>query len=97
MRILFAFAGGSGHVDPLLPIAGAAEAAGHTVAITGKAAVVPTVEALGFSVFPSRAGASEPATERLPLLELSAECEDAVRGTASPVALGTAGPPTSSR
>jgi UDP:flavonoid glycosyltransferase YjiC (YdhE family) len=33
MRILFTFVGGSGHFDPLIPIARAAEAAGHAVGI----------------------------------------------------------------
>ena len=32
LRILFTFVGGQGHFDPLVPIAGAATAAGHTVA-----------------------------------------------------------------
>jgi UDP:flavonoid glycosyltransferase YjiC (YdhE family) len=36
MRILFTFAGGSGHLEPLIPIARAAEAAGHTVAFSGR-------------------------------------------------------------
>jgi len=35
MRILFSFTGGLGHVEPLIPVARAAEAAGHTVAVTG--------------------------------------------------------------
>jgi hypothetical protein len=33
-RILFAFAGGQGHFDPLVPLARAAAAAGHHVAVT---------------------------------------------------------------
>jgi len=78
LRVLFAFAGGSGHVDPLVPIAAAAEARGHTVAVTGKAAIVPAVEALGFSVFPTGPGGTELSTKRLPLLELSSEREDEV-------------------
>ena len=37
-RILFAFAGGQGHFDPLVPLARAAAAAGHDVAVTGRGA-----------------------------------------------------------
>jgi UDP:flavonoid glycosyltransferase YjiC (YdhE family) len=51
MRILFTFAGGSGHLDPLVPLARAAEAAGHTVAFVGRPWMVPKVEALGFQAF----------------------------------------------
>jgi UDP:flavonoid glycosyltransferase YjiC (YdhE family) len=35
MRILFTFIGGAGHFEPRIPIARAAEAAGHTVAVAG--------------------------------------------------------------
>src|SRR3954469_25014628 len=51
MRILFTFAGGSGHLEPLVPIARAAQAAGHTVAFVGRPWMVPKVEALGFQAF----------------------------------------------
>ena len=37
MRILFAFAGGQGHFEPLVPLAQAVVAAGHDVAVTGRA------------------------------------------------------------
>ena len=53
MRILFTFAGGSGHLDPLVPIARAAAAAGHVVAFAGRPWMVSKVEALGFVCFPS--------------------------------------------
>jgi UDP:flavonoid glycosyltransferase YjiC (YdhE family) len=76
MRILFAFAGGSGHLDPLLPVAAAAEAAGHTVAVTGRTALVPTIEALGFTAFPTGSGGRDAPGERLPLLPVSMERED---------------------
>ena len=36
MRVLFTFAGGSGHADPLVPIAEAVRAAGHDVAFFGR-------------------------------------------------------------
>lgn len=73
MRILFAFAGGSGHLDPLVPIARAARAAGHTVAFTGKGSIVSGIDVPGASVFPS--GPDTP-PERLPLREVDTERED---------------------
>lgn len=51
VRILFTFAGGSGHLEPLVPIARAAQAAGHTVAFAGRPWMRPKVEALGFVGF----------------------------------------------
>jgi UDP:flavonoid glycosyltransferase YjiC (YdhE family) len=51
VRMLFTFAGGSGHLDPLVPIARAAEAAGHTIAFAGRPWMIPKVEALGLSAF----------------------------------------------
>jgi len=66
VRILFNFAGGSGHLDPLVPIARAAEAAGHVVAFAGRPWMVPKVEALGYACFPS--GSDEGLTpRRIPL------------------------------
>ena len=76
MRILFAFTGGRGHADPLVPIAHAAEDAGHTVAFTGRPALVPAVEALGFSVFATGPDARNTPPRRIPLRELDAERED---------------------
>lgn len=79
MRILFTFVGaGSGHVDPLIPIARAAEAAGHTVAFTGSPAMVPTVKREGLTVFPTGPAEDALAAKRIPLRELSAEREDNV-------------------
>jgi UDP:flavonoid glycosyltransferase YjiC (YdhE family) len=49
MRILFTFAGGSGHLEPLISIARAAEATGHTIAFAGRPWMIPQVEALGFA------------------------------------------------
>jgi UDP:flavonoid glycosyltransferase YjiC (YdhE family) len=51
VRMLFTFAGGSGHLEPLIPIARAAEAADHVVAFAGRPWMVPKVEALGFPAF----------------------------------------------
>ncbi len=75
MRVLFAFAGGRGHAQPLVPIARAAAVAGHTVAFTGKARIVAALEELGFTVFPSGPGGSDP-PKRVPLRRLDPEKED---------------------
>ncbi|WP_238014513.1 glycosyltransferase [Dactylosporangium sp. AC04546] len=53
MRLLFAFAGGNGHFQPLVPLARAAVAAGHTVAVTGQPALMPHVEKAGLTALPS--------------------------------------------
>jgi UDP:flavonoid glycosyltransferase YjiC (YdhE family) len=72
MRILFTFAGGSGHLEPLVPIARATEAAGHTVAFVGRPWMVPKVEALGFAAF--AAGSDAGLTpQRLPLAQVDLE------------------------
>ncbi len=77
MRILFTFAGGSGHVNPLIPLAREAEAAGHVVAFASRHSMVATVEAHGFTVFTT--GSPEPSIpERIPLQPLDAEREDRV-------------------
>jgi UDP:flavonoid glycosyltransferase YjiC (YdhE family) len=78
VRILFAFTGTSGHLDPLVPIARAAQAVGHTIAFAGRPSMVRSVEALGFRIFATETGRTEPPPERLPLLALDAEREDSV-------------------
>ena len=72
MRILFTFAGGSGHLEPLVPIARAAKAAGHTVAFAGRPWMIPKVEALGFPAFAT--GSDVGLTpKRLPLADVDLE------------------------
>ena len=73
MRILFAFTGGRGHVEPLVPLARAADAAGHTVAFAGRPSVLPAVEALGFDAFPTEPPGKS--AERIPLQPLDPERE----------------------
>ncbi|WP_326694124.1 glycosyltransferase [Streptomyces sp. NBC_01766] len=51
MRILFTFIGGSGHFRPLIPVARAARAAGHTVAFAGGGRRGPEITAAGFTAF----------------------------------------------
>jgi len=72
VRILFTFAGGSGHLEPLLPIARAAEAAGHAVAFAGRPWMIPKVEALGFCGFATGSDVGL-APERLPLAAVDVE------------------------
>ena len=52
LRILFAFVGGRGHLEPLLPIAHAARAAGHEVAMAADAWMVDAVTAAGLPTLP---------------------------------------------
>jgi UDP:flavonoid glycosyltransferase YjiC (YdhE family) len=78
VRILFAFTGGSGHLDPLVPIACAARAADHTVAFTGHADTLATVETLGFKAFPTGRTSAKPLVRRTALQPLDAEREDEV-------------------
>ncbi|MGW3181707.1 glycosyltransferase [Kitasatospora sp. NPDC001119] len=51
MRILFTFIGGSGHFRPLIPVARAAQAAGHTVAVAGSGGRTAEITAAGFTAF----------------------------------------------
>lgn len=51
LRMLFTSAGGSGHSDPLLPLAFAAQARGHAVAFATRPWMVSSLEALGLPVF----------------------------------------------
>lgn len=76
MRFLFTFAGGSGHFEPLAPLARAALAAGHTVAFAGQAAMLAAIEAAGFLAF-ATAGATLSATPvRQPLLKVDRTREE---------------------
>lgn len=74
MRILFTFAGGSGHLEPLLPFAEAALGAGHTVAFAGRSSAIEALPGRGFTTFPE---ASPPRpVEITPLLEVDMEREE---------------------
>lgn len=75
MRLLFAFAGGNGHFQPLVPLARAAVAAGHTVAVTGQPRLVPLIERAGFPGLPSGSWPDGPA-QRTPLAPVDRERED---------------------
>ena len=73
MRILFAFTGGRGHLEPLLPLAEAARAAGHAVAFAGRPSMLPVVERLGFEGFAAEEAGKPP--KRIPLQALDSERE----------------------
>lgn len=75
VRVLFTFAGGTGHVLPLVPIARAAERAGHLVAFAGQERMRPIVEEMGFRAFPSGGATLLEAGERKPLLQFDPQRE----------------------
>jgi len=75
LRILFTFAGGTGHFQPLIPVARAARAAGHIVAFAGQTGMVSAVEAAGFTPFDTGGSSLLDATERTALLAPDAERE----------------------
>src|SRR5947209_11742095 len=51
VRVLFTFAGGTGHFLPLLPFAQAATDAGHEVAVGGQEKLLPLIEQNGYEAF----------------------------------------------
>lgn len=75
MRLLFTFIGGHGHFVPLVPIARAAQAAGHTVAFGCSPSMTQVVAAAGFTTFMLGSG-SVSTPERMPLRPLDAARED---------------------
>ncbi|MGZ8594568.1 MAG: glycosyltransferase [Actinomycetota bacterium] len=77
MRFLLGFAGGIGHFLPLAPIARAAQAAGHTVAVAGRPQHAAAVEALGLDVF-SIGEDADVSGSRTPLRPLNPRLEDRV-------------------
>lgn len=89
MRVLFTYAGGSGHADPLVPIADAVRASGHFAAFFGRRSAAASIDANGFTLF---ADPDDPALTTgdaaaiTPLLELDMEREYRdMRGFADPI------------
>jgi UDP:flavonoid glycosyltransferase YjiC (YdhE family) len=75
---LCTYAGGSGHADPLVPVAGAVRAAGHDVAFFGRRSAAAALDANGFTLFADaddRALAAGDDAAITPLLELDMERE----------------------
>ena len=60
MRILFAFVGGAGHYEPLVPIARAAVAAGHAVTFACRPSMVAVVLGDGFAASGAGPDVEEP-------------------------------------
>jgi UDP:flavonoid glycosyltransferase YjiC (YdhE family) len=75
MRALFTFAGGSGHLEPLVPIARAVREAGHTVAFSGRPAAAARVRELAFEMFVTGPPGPEAPATRTPLLDVDLERE----------------------
>jgi UDP:flavonoid glycosyltransferase YjiC (YdhE family) len=76
VRVLFAFVGGPGHGDPLVPIARAAVGAGHDVAFACRASLADAWSASGFEVFPLGQAGARPARSMKPLLEVDVAREE---------------------
>jgi UDP:flavonoid glycosyltransferase YjiC (YdhE family) len=68
-RMLFTFAGGTGHFLPLVPFARAAERAGHLVAFGAQPGMMATVAEAGFSAYDTGGRTLLVTVERTPLLE----------------------------
>jgi UDP:flavonoid glycosyltransferase YjiC (YdhE family) len=92
VRLLFTFAGGSGHLEPLVALVRAARDAGHDVALSGRPAIASRVRDLGFEMHVTGPPGPQAPAERTPLLEFSAEREDRVLrdGFAGRIARGRA-------
>jgi UDP:flavonoid glycosyltransferase YjiC (YdhE family) len=64
MRALISFVGGEGHLQPLIPLALAASAAGHEVTVSGAAALAPVAAASGLAFV---ASGPDAVSQRVPL------------------------------
>ncbi|GAA4263473.1 glycosyltransferase [Dactylosporangium darangshiense] len=81
MRVLFAFAGGNGHLQPLLPLARAAAGRGHAVAVTGRPGVLPKdFEGFPAGTDPADPEAGRPALARLDRIREEREFRDGFGG-----------------
>lgn len=85
VRVLLSFVGGTGHAEPMVPIAHVLRDAGHTVAFVGHPRYLPALEARGFCSFEvdgqlatGRRHLEGAAQERRPLLEPNQLHEDRV-------------------
>jgi UDP:flavonoid glycosyltransferase YjiC (YdhE family) len=78
VRVLLSFAGGTGHAQPMVPIARALQAAGHDVAFCGDARYLPRLETQGFAVVGVQDGKPIGSTGRGPLVAPDLEHEDRV-------------------
>jgi len=76
VRVLFTFAGGIGHFQPLIPLASAVAAAGHTVAFAASPARRAAIEAAGFTAFAVGEARGGAVPQRKPLLVPDRDRED---------------------
>lgn len=76
MRILFTFAGGNGHFQPLVPIAKNAQQKGHHVLFAGQKAMESMITAAGFLASVTSGETLSTSPKRRPLLPLDSERED---------------------
>ena len=77
VRLLFSFAGGHGHFEPMVPLARAAAAGGHEIAATGRADMLDAITARGFPAFESAGEWAAPdRTKRYPLVAYDPANED---------------------
>ncbi len=76
MRLLVTFAGGRGHLEPLLPLADAARSLGHDVAIAGAAGFASSIRRRGYPFFPIGDLPSPQPRQRIPLARLDLDKED---------------------
>ena len=67
MRILFTFAGGTGHFQPLRSTAAAMATAGHEIAFGAQAAMLPAIAEAGFHGFDTGGATIRAAATRAPL------------------------------
>jgi UDP:flavonoid glycosyltransferase YjiC (YdhE family) len=73
LQLLVSAVGGEGHLQPLLPLARAAAAAGHAVTVTGALALAPVVQATGLAFVPTEPNV---VPRRVPLQPLDRDRED---------------------
>ena len=78
MRFLCTFAGGTGHLEPTLPVARALRQRGHEVAYACQEALLPTVERAGFPAHGTGGATVLAASERRPLLPVDRAAEEDV-------------------
>ena len=67
VRMLFTFAGGEGHLQPLLPLARAAVERGHEVTVSGAASLGRVVASAGFGFEPTGPDVTPRRTELVPI------------------------------
>ena len=76
MRVLFTFAGGFGHLQPMVPLARAVAAAGHEVAVAAGPARQAAIESAGFTAFPVGPPRARQPAQFTPLLPPDRDRED---------------------